>query len=279
MSARLIALFALLTFCFSPMTAPARAEDPKPADSKPGAKLKVLFISGGGWHDYSKLSPLLTTKISQLANIEFDIKQGSGDQSKLPEILKDPKLGEGYDAIVYDICYHASNDGKPEDYTNILDVTRNGKPAILLHCAMHCFRPDKTWAEFAGMRTNHHEQFGPFAAHSVDPASPITLSWPADWKTKGDELYVTEEVYPDTKPLLIAPSPREKDAKGEPRQNVVAWTHTYGKGKVFGTTLGHDTTTSDDPAYLQLVANGILWACDKLDNDGKPVAGYAAPGK
>ena len=26
-------------------------------------------------------------------------------------------------------------------------------------------------------------------------------------------------------------------------------------------------------AYLGLLANGILWACDKLDADGKPKAG------
>jgi hypothetical protein len=28
------------------------------------------------------------------------------------------------------------------------------------------------------------------------------------------------------------------------------------------------------PEYHRLLANGLLWACDKLDKDGKPLAGY-----
>jgi hypothetical protein len=31
--------------------------------------------------------------------------------------------------------------------------------------------------------------------------------------------------------------------------------------------------------YQRLVANGLLWACGKLGPDGKPLAGYAAPGR
>jgi hypothetical protein len=30
------------------------------------------------------------------------------------------------------------------------------------------------------------------------------------------------------------------------------------------------------PVFLDLVARGLLWACDKLDAEGKPVAGYEA---
>jgi hypothetical protein len=32
-----------------------------------------------------------------------------------------------------------------------------------------------------------------------------------------------------------------------------------------------------DPVYLDLVTRGLLWACDKLDKDGKPKAGYGKP--
>ena len=35
-----------------------------------------------------------------------------------------------------------------------------------------------------------------------------------------------------------------------------------------------------DPVYLDMFTRGLLWACDKLDEDGKPKAGYeASPGK
>jgi len=30
----------------------------------------------------------------------------------------------------------------------------------------------------------------------------------------------------------------------------------------------------EDPRYLDLVTRGLLWACGKLGEDGKPLAGY-----
>ena len=48
--------------------------------------------------------------------------------------------------------------------------------------------------------------------------------------------------------------------------HVVAWVSTYGKGKVFATTLGHDLKTVNMAEYHRLLANGILWACDKTED-------------
>ena len=52
------------------------------------------------------------------------------------------------------------------------------------------------------------------------------------------------------------------------------WVNTYGKARVFGTTLGHANKTVSTDTYLDLVTRGLLWACGKLDDDGKPAAGY-----
>ena len=41
---------------------------------------------------------------------------------------------------------------------------------------------------------------------------------------------------------------------------VVAWINHYGKGRVFGTTLGHGRPTTDMESYHKLLANGLLWA-------------------
>src|SRR6185437_2017951 len=77
------------------------------------------------------------------------------------------------------------------------------------------------------------------------------------------------------KKLLISTGVREKERHPT---NVVAWQHMNGQGRVFGTTLGHDMKTSQDPHYQQLLANGLLWACDKLDDNGQPKLGYQGPG-
>ena len=67
-------------------------------------------------------------------------------------------------------------------------------------------------------------------------------------------------------------------AKGKQgnQEAVILWTHEYGaaKTRVFSTTLGHNNETVADPRYLDLVTRGLLWACGKLDDSGKPKEGY-----
>ena len=70
----------------------------------------------------------------------------------------------------------------------------------------------------------------------------------------------------------------EPDAR--PVLDVVVWTNEYnGKAKVFGTTLGHNNATVQDPRYLDLVTRGLLWSTGHLTDDGKPAAGYEAQKK
>ena len=40
----------------------------------------------------------------------------------------------------------------------------------------------------------------------------------------------------------------------------MAWTHAYGKGKVFFTTLGHGPNTFENAAVQRLVTNAVQWA-------------------
>ena len=40
----------------------------------------------------------------------------------------------------------------------------------------------------------------------------------------------------------------------------LAWTRSYGRGRVFYTALGHDDAVWRDPRYQRLLLNGILWS-------------------
>ena len=62
-------------------------------------------------------------------------------------------------------------------------------------------------------------------------------------------------------------------------ETVIAWTNEYGdrKTRVFSTPLGHNNETVSDRRFLDLVTRGLLWSCNKLDPDGKPLAGYGPP--
>jgi type 1 glutamine amidotransferase len=230
--------------------------------SATAAPLKALFMTGGGYHDYKKLVPHLTTNLSQLANVTFDVKLDL-------DVLKNPKFAENYDVVVYDLCFDEA-DGALLD--NAIKAIRDGKPAVMIHCAVHAFRRServREWENCCGMRSKVHDPYQPLTTQKLDSTHPITRHWPEDWKTAGDELYQTIEFLPGSQPLLKVKSPKDR------REHIVCWTSTCGKGRVFATTLGHDFKTAADPHYLRLLANGLLWACEKLDSAGKPMPGYA----
>jgi uncharacterized protein len=248
-------LLAVLVLAFA---VPAVSAEDKPP------KLKALLISGGGYHDYKALNPVLTEKIGALARIDFTVKSGL-------DVLKDEKFAEGFDVLIYNFCF----DSAPEKamVENALKATRNGKPTVLIHCAMHTFRDSEEWTDCCGMRTRRHDPYRALAVIKADKEHPVLKALPDDWKTSGDELYQTIKLGERSTVLL--------KAKGEKpdSEHVVCWVSTYGKGTVFATTLGHDLKTANLAEYHQLLANGILWACGKLGKDGKPAEGYGAPDK
>lgn len=234
------------------------------AEPQKNGKIKALLVTGGGYHDYKKLNPILTEKIPQYGAITFDVKSGV-------ETLKDPKFADGYDVVVYNFCFA---DEKDKDLIeNALKVIRDGKPAVMIHCAMHTFQASDDWTDACGMRTRRHDPYRAFAVIKTEAKDhPITSFLPEKWDTAGDELYQTIKLGDRSTALL-----RGQFDKGK-SDHIVCWVSTYGKGKVFATTLGHDLKTVNMPEYHHLLANGILWACDKLGKDGKPLEGYGGTG-
>jgi type 1 glutamine amidotransferase len=232
--------------------------------------INALFLTGGGYHDYKKLAPYLTNSFGERVNVHFDTIWDMNT-------LKDPNFATGYDVLVFDVCF---DEVEPALIENALKAIHDGKPAVMIHCAVHAFRRDtnvldmqigsrpstnsviREWENGVGMRSKVHDKYGPFAVQKLDKHSPILAGFPNNWKTPGDELYQTIEFPKTSHPLLRARSPQDG------REHIVCWTHTYGKGRVFATTLGHDMKTAQDNDYLGLISRGLLWACDKLDRHG-----------
>lgn len=238
---------------------------PRPTDEsvKRPPPLKVLWIAGGVFHDYDALVPLLTARLGAQVNATFDVKRDL-------EVWRDEKFADPYDAVVDQFC---RDDAEGVLIDHALQATRSGKPTVILHCGVHSFRnSDRVgeWERCCGMRSKVHDPYQPFETVKLDPAHSITKAWPEKWSTAGDELYQTIEFLPGSHALLQVTSPRDG------RKHIVAWTSTYGTGRVFATTLGHDVKTASTPEYQRLLADGLLWACGKLQDDGAPAAGYGA---
>ena len=85
-------------------------------------------------------------------------------------------------------------------------------------------------------------------------------------------MYFIAEVYEGTTPLAIGYQ-KEPD-----KTHALIWVGQFGKARIFGTTLGHHNKEMEEPQFLDMVSRGVLWACGKLGDDGRPLAGYAGTG-
>ncbi len=255
------------------------------ANAEPAAKpLKALLVIGGCCHDYATQKDILEAGIEARANIQVDVCYSADKSTKATFTCYDKEnWAEGYDVVIHDECSADIKD--PAVVNRILDAHRKGVPGVNLHCAMHCYRtsPDfkrpladgaegAMWFDYLGLQSTGHGQQKPISITFLDPANPITHGL-ENWTTINEELYNNIRVHDSASPVA-------KGKQGD-AETVVVWTNLYGdkKTRVFSTTLGHNNATVSDARYLDLVTRGLLWSCDKLDKDGKPMAGYGSAAK
>jgi type 1 glutamine amidotransferase len=230
------------------------------ADDKP---IRALLVTGGCCHDYRNQKEILTKGISARANVQWKIAYDpNGSTSHKNPVYDAADWAKNFDVVVHDECSSDVKDLAVID--NILKPHREGLPGVVLHCGMHCYRsegfPKSTpWFAFTGLPSTGHGASLPIAIRFVDKQNPITETL-EDWTTVNEELYNNSAGGPlDTAHALA----RGKQGKDD---FVVVWTNLYrGKARVFGTTLGHQNQTVQDPRYLDLVTRGLLWAVGKLD--------------
>ena len=280
------------------------------ADVKP---LRVLLITGGCCHDYSKQKDILEQGLEERANVVVDqihteIPAGTSATKPPLPIYGNPNYAKGYDVVIHDECASDINDptiikgvlaphraGTPrvnplhspkgkEQYS--LAPHRRGIPGVNLHCAMHCYRignPNEQatagseramWFDYLGLQSSAHGAQLPIAIRFTDKTHALTHGL-GDWTTVNEELYNNIQIFPTAKPLARGTqTTKKKDGTTKEDDYVVAWANDYHGTRVFSTTIGHNNATVEDARYLDLVTRGLLWACGKLDNKGNIKRGY-----
>lgn len=259
--------FSLALLCSFALTA-AAAE---------GGKLRALYITGGCCHDYTKQQDILPQGISARTGVDWTVVDEGGRGTKRlkieESIYNKADWAKGYDIIVHNECF--ASDVDPAFIEKVLAPHRAGVPGVVIHCTMHTFRDFKedNFREFLGVKTTGHGPQHPLDVKVVKAEHPVMKGFPSDWKTGNEELYAIKQVFPNTITLATA-ADKKKDPAGNwiatDKEHTLIWVNTYGKGRVFGTTLAHNNKTMNEPVFLDLVTRGILWACDKLDENGLP---------
>jgi len=228
------------------------------AADKPDRPLQALLVTGGCCHDYARQKQILTKGTAARADIVWTIvhQGGSTTDTKIP-LYDDPNWADGFDVIIHNECFAHVKDKEFVD--RILKPHRAGTPAVLIHCAMHCYRTGTDdWFEFVGVQSPGH---GPHYAYKIENQKndhPIMSQFGDSWEVPKGELYHTVKLWPTATPL--AQARRQQD--NEPQTCI--WTNQYKeKTRVFCTTVGHYNETMVEPRYLDMLTRGILWAAGR----------------
>lgn len=233
-----------------------RSEEAAPATTSAQRPIRALLVTGGCCHDYARQKLILTRGISARANVRWTIAHqgGKATDSKIP-LYEDANWSEGFDVVVHNECFSNVKDIAWVD--NILKPHREGLPAVLIHCAMHCYRTgDDRWFEFVGMQSPGHGSHYPFSVEPFENQKDhfILQGFDKPWPAPKGELYHSLKVWPSATPLAAA----KRRSDNQPQ--VCVWTNQYRQGRVFGVTVGHYNETMAAPQYLDMVTRGLLWA-------------------
>ena len=233
------------------------------SDSSAADPIKALLVTGGSSHDYDAQKKTLTEGLGRRVNIAWTVVDGGRDRAN-PEGLYEPGWADGYDVIVHNECFGGVVDDAFIE--GIVKAHRQGTPGIFIHCSMHSYRNAKSgaqaWRELIGVTSKRHERGKRQLVAVPIEEHPTLAKFPKAWHTPTGELYVIEEIWPNTQPIVTAYSIEQK------QEMPVVWLNKLGKAKVFGTTLGHHNEMIAADVWLDTVARGMLWTLDRLPADG-----------
>ncbi|QTN33693.1 ThuA domain-containing protein [Akkermansiaceae bacterium] len=215
---------------------------------------------------------------------------GAGESEGMEKPMPDPDFApdfSGYDVVVSNFGFGAA-DWPEKTRLALEDYMKAGGGLVVVHAANNSWG---NWVEFnrmigLGGWGGRNEKSGPYVYYDADgkvvrddgpgkcgthgPQSeflitmrdkehPITRGVPDFWMHAKDECYSMLRGPAENMTILAtaADTPALKEAgRNEPMLMVI----DYGKGRVFHTTLGHDTEALESVGFIVTLQRGSEWA-------------------
>ncbi|UDF05476.1 ThuA domain-containing protein [Asticcacaulis sp. AND118] len=158
--------------------------------------------------------------------------------------------------------------GKFEAYMN------GGGNAMIVHRTAIAL-PAESWPwyeKLVGRTVGVHPMLQTGVVTVSDEGFPATYGLPERW-VWSDEFYTTTNPHKVTIHPVLNVDESSYDptkiwpgqvAKGMGKDHPIAWYHSYQKGRVFVTTLGHNVEMYRDAQYLTHLMGGIYWTATGL---------------
>lgn len=143
-------------------------------------------------------------------------------------------------------------------------VRDEGKGFVAAHTALTAFESWPEFGELLGARYDGHPwNVSRGTVLNVDPSFPATRHLPASFELV-DEFYQARDVGRANVRVLLRLDVSKMPARAQLRRGEgdfpLAWAKTYGKGRVFYSSLGHAAETWDDRDVARMYFEAIKWS-------------------
>lgn len=226
----------------------ARAERP------PGRVLYFTY-SAGYRHEVIPLSKAILTQLGNNSGA-FEVTATEDTSEFSTENLK------SYAAVMFyttgELPMSAS------EKTALLDFVRSGRGFLGVHSATDTFYTWPDYLDLIGGYFNGHPWHQTVMIEVADPSDPLVAFLGHSLQVE-DEIYqISDFDYRGSHVLLrLDPGSVDLSKPGVHRRFYgwpLAWTRSYGEGRVFYTALGHEASVWQDARYQRMLTNAILWS-------------------
>ena len=225
--------------------------DVYPAESANDNLVKqVLIVTGMDHpaHNWRQTAPALSEVLQKDPRLQVRIIED-------PHFLDSSALHR-YDVVVLHFMNWQQPAPGAKARSNLRQFVHGGKGLFIVHFACGAFQDWPEFRDLAGRvwdpKLRAHDPRGPFRVNITDVNHPITEGM-RSFETD-DELYTC--LVGDRAVKVLATARSKVDGKVHP----MAFVFSYGHGRVFHCTLGHDVRAITNPNVAELFRRGCAWA-------------------
>jgi len=239
--------------------------------------------SGGPWHKWQLTTPVLKKALEETGLFQVDVVTAPAATGELSTFA--PAFAD-YRAIVMN--YDAPDERWPAALKTAFEkYVGGGGGLVVVHAADNAFAGWPAFNEMIGVgawrgRTEaagplwyfkdgkvvSDQTPGPAGSHGAripytvnirDVSHPITRGLPSAWMHQGDELYARLRG-PGRNMTVLATAHSATDNAGSGKDEPSLMVVSFGKGRIFHTTLGHDVNGMSCVGFVTTLQRGAEWA-------------------